>query len=222
MARRFRFKKLPPYARVSITARASNTSDPREMYEYATAYRSVYTRALPMNKKVSTDGALPVEEWKQIHGIPQALLVNLVLSCEVLLKAIILSSTGKLERGHSLKSLLNKLDSRHRAYIENHLVKNGLTKSKWNKVIKDSDKIFEVARYGYEGKEYTVDFITLQLINEALDDVYNEQVPEWPDVNNIVSTTDIDRERQIKVLLDKAFDPPEIDEFTKALIRELK
>ena len=143
----YRFKKLPAYAALNINHRAVIIT-PGDIYAYAVAFRDVYEKAKTLSKKVSVPSGypLPIEDWKLVYSVPQALVVQLALSNELLLKAVLLGSTGKLERGHSIKKLLTKLDSRYRNYIEKHLMDNGLGFGKWSEVIKASDEIFVTAR----------------------------------------------------------------------------
>lgn len=203
----YRFKKLPAYGVLNIN-HTSNTITPNDIYAYAVAFRDVYEKSKPLSKKVSVPGGypLPVDDWKFVYSIPQALVVQLALSNELLLKAVLLGSTGKLERGHGMKALLSKLDPRYRNYIEKHLVDNGLKPGKWSEVIKSSDNIFVTARYGYENGGYKVDFLTLQLINEALDDIFNFKLPDWSNVKEIVDKGASSVNTEIKERIDLIFD----------------
>ena len=221
MADGYRFIDIPAYAAVSINNEKNVTPD--NIYEQAVAFRGIYEKSKPLSKKVSVPNGfpIPVDEWRLIHNIPQSLVVQLALSNELLLKAVLLGSTGKLETGHSLKSLINKLDRRYVKYIKQHLINNNLSDGKWDNVIKSSDKIFITARYGYEVGNYKIDFMTLQLINEALDDIYNNKLPVWWDIKEILDKDNKKNEeikRQVDLIFDEKYQAQqklELEEFEK-------
>lgn len=206
----YRFKKFPAYGVISIN-HTSGTITPNDIYTYAVAFRDVYEKSKTLSKKVSVPAGypLPVDDWKFVYSIPQALAVQLALSNELLLKAVLLGSTGRLERGHSTKALLAKLDPRYRNFIEKHLIDNGLKAGKWSEVIKSSDNIFVTARYGYENGGYKVDFMTLQLINEALDDIFSTKLPEWTTFKEVIdsssSAMDAELKRQVDLIFDEKY-----------------
>ena len=83
---------------------------------------------------------------------------------------------------------------------------NGLKPGKWSEVIKSSDNIFVTARYGYENGGYKVDFLTLQLINEALDDIFNFKLPDWSNIKEIVDKGASAVNTEIKERIDLIFD----------------
>lgn len=83
---------------------------------------------------------------------------------------------------------------------------NGLKPGEWSEVIKSSDNIFVTARYGYQNGGYKVDFLTLQLINEALDDIFNFKLPDWSNVKEIVDKGASSVNTEIKERIDLIFD----------------
>jgi len=175
---RFRFNKVP----ANIGLFKHNGGErllPQGIYDYATSFRSIYTRSMPLLKKFTDPSWPSSQEATQLYGKAQSLGVQIALSNELLLKAILLASKGELSKGHNLKTLLNRLDSRYIDIIKQHLVSNGLKKGKWNKVLDMSALTFIDARYGFEGKDYVIDFRTHQLLNEVLDDIYNNLIPDW-------------------------------------------
>ncbi len=175
---RYRFKKVP--ANLGLVKLNGNKQlIPDDIYEYARSFRSVFTRSMPLLKQITDPQWASHEEITQLFGKAQSLAVQIAMSNELLLKAILYASTGKLKYGHNLKELINSLDKRHIEIIKAHLLVNGLKAEKLGKVLDMSALTFLDARYGFEGKEYVLDFRTLQLLNEALDDIFNNFVPEW-------------------------------------------
>lgn len=215
----YRFRSLPAYGGININHK-SNITTPNDIYAYAVAFREVYEKSKLLSKKVSVPAGypLPIEDWKFVYSVPQALVVQLALSNELLLKAVILGSTGNLERGHSVSGLLSKLDVRYRNYIEKHLSENGLKSGKWSDVIKASDQIFVTARYGYERGGYKVDFMTLQLINEALDDIFNTKLPDWITIKEIIDNRNTAVQAEIKEQVDLIFN----EKYQQQLQKELE
>lgn len=214
----YRFRKFPAYG-VIIINHKSNTITPDDVYSYAIAFRDVYEKSKILSQKVSVPGGypLPVEEWKFVYSIPQALVVQLALSNELLLKAVLLGSTGRMHRGHKMSGLMSKLDIRYRNLIEKHLMDNGLKPGKWSEVIRASDNIFVTARYGYESGGYKVDFISLQLINEALDDIFNTKLPEWTSFKEVIDSSISAQDTELKKQVDLIFD----EKYQKQLREEL-
>lgn len=175
---RYRFKKVPANLGL-VKLNGNKRLIPDDIYEYAKSFRSVFTRSMPLLKKISNPDWATHEEIIQLYGKAQSLAVQIAISNELLLKAILYASTGKLKHGHDLKKLINSLDKRHVQVIKNHLTNNGLKTESWDKVLGMSALTFLDARYGFEGREYVLDFRTLQLLNEALDDIFNNLVPDW-------------------------------------------
>ena len=174
----YRFKKLPAdLRRIVVGNRASLI--PSDIYEYAKSFRSVYTRATPILKKIGNLESATHEEVIQLHGKAQSLAVQIALSNELLIKAVLLGSKGEYTETHNLKQLIDSLDNRYKNLIEKHLQDNGLKAGRLDSVIEKSSIIFIDVRYGFEGKEYTLDFLTLQLLNEVLDDIYRNYLPDW-------------------------------------------
>lgn len=175
---KFRFTEVA--ANIGVVQIQERTSIlPTNIYEYSKAFREVYMLSMPILKEIANIEHASYSEILQLHGKAQSLAVQISVSNELLLKAILLGCTGKTVTGHSLKKLLNKLDPRLIDYIKMHLLDYGLKPDSWDDVIEKSDLTFITARYGFEGKSYTLDFITLQLLNEALDDIFNRYVPDW-------------------------------------------
>lgn len=208
MTEGYRFHNLPAYAAVHVDHRGQNTS-PSDIYELAVAFRDVYERAKSLSQKVSVAEGSPlsVDEWRLLYAVPQALIVQLALSNELLLKAILLGSKDVLVHGHSLKGLMSELDVRYVDYIKKYLMANGLKPASWDLVMEASDKIFVTARYGYEQGSYKVDFMTLQLLNESLDDIYHNLLPNWYAVLRIKEEDTTDFQEAMKNQIDQIFDP---------------
>ncbi len=122
------------------------------------------------------------------------------MSNELLLKAILLGSTAEFSKEHNLKRLVNSLDSRYVEIIKKHLASNGLKQDQENKVLNMSTQTFVTARYGFEGKDYVLDFMTLQLLNEALDDIFNNYLPDW------TALTKTQHKKRLKKEVDLIFD----------------
>lgn len=152
---------------------------PTNIYEYAVSFRSIYTRSMPMLKKIADPNLANSDEIQQLYGKAQSLAVQISMSNEHLLKAILLASTGRLVKGHNLKELIYKLDKRYVDIIKNHLESNGLVEGRMDLVLDTSAETFVTARYGFEGGKYELDFRTLQLLNEVLDDIFNNRTPDW-------------------------------------------
>ncbi len=176
--RKYRFKKVPANLGL-VKLNGGKRLIPDDIYEYARSFRSVFTRSMPLLKKIADPQWATHEEISQLYGKAQSLAVQIAMSNELLLKAILYATTGNLKYGHDLKELINSLDERHVQIIKTHLHVNGLKTDKWDKVLDMSALTFLDARYGFEGKEYVLDFRTLQLLNEALDDIFNNFVPDW-------------------------------------------
>lgn len=175
---------------------------PNDIYEYASAFRSAYTRSMPMLKKIDDPKWATQQEIRQLHGKPQSLAVQIAMSNELLLKAILLGSTGEFSKEHNLKKLVHTLDERYIGIIKKHLADNGLKEGHWDKVLDMSAQTFVTARYGFEGKDYVLDFRTLQLLNEALDNIFNNYLPDW---TALTKTQQKDKER-LKKEVDLIFD----------------
>lgn len=217
MKKAYRFTKIPAYASIKVSSGRRITPD--KIYDQAIAFRKVYLQSIRLSKKVKDqDSPIRTEEWGLIYSIPQALVTQIAFSNELLLKAIVLGSTGKQVSGHSLRRLVQCLDKRYIDYIKNHLFENGLKKDSWINVLKISDRIFETARYGYEDKDYKIDFMTLQLLHEALDDIYHFMLPDWDDIRNIIDEADINMSSKIHKQVDLIFD----EEYQEKLRKELK
>jgi hypothetical protein len=175
---KYRFKKVPANLGL-VKLSGGKRIIPDDIYEYAQSFRSVFTRSMPMLKRIADPQWATRSETIQLYGKAQSLAVQIAISNELLLKAILLGNSGKLKYGHNLKDLINSLDKRYVEIIKKHLQANGLKTDRWDKVLGMSALTFLDARYGFEGKEYVLDFRTLQLLNEALDDIFNNFVPDW-------------------------------------------
>jgi len=174
----YKFNKVPGnFGLVKINK--SESLMPSDIYEYAAAFRSTYTRSMPMLKKIGDPKWATQQEIRQLHSKPQSLAVQIAMSNELLVKAILLGSTGEFSKEHNLKKLVHSMDGRYIDIIKRHLATNGLKDGHWNKVLNLSAQTFVTARYGFEGKDYVLDFRTLQLLNEALDNIFNNYLPDW-------------------------------------------
>jgi HEPN domain-containing protein len=175
---KYRFKKVPANLGL-VKLNGNKRLVPNDIYEYAKSFRSVFMRSMPLLKQIANLQWATQEEITQLYGKAQSLAVQIAMSNELLLKAILFASIGKLKHGHNLKELINSLDKKHVEIIKAHLRANGLKADKWDKVLDMSALTYLDARYGFEGKEYVLDFRTLQLLNEVLDDIFNNFVPDW-------------------------------------------
>jgi len=176
--RKYRFNKVPANL-ATVKLNGNKRLIPDDIYEYARSFRSVYTRSMPMLKTINNPQSATHEEIIQLYGKAQSLAIQIALSNELLTKAILYACTSELKYGHDLKKLIYYLDKKHVDIIKAHLRDNGLKAGKWDRVLDISALTFLDARYGFEGKEYVLGFRTLQLINEALDDIFNNYVPDW-------------------------------------------
>lgn len=191
---KYRFKKVP--ANIGVYKHnGSKGAIPQDIYEYAKSFRSVYTRATPMLKRFADPSWPSHQETTQLYGKAQSLAVQIAVSNELLLKAILLGSLGEFKETHNLKVLMNSLDKRYIKIIKAHFTDNGLKVDHWNKVLDMSALTFIDARYGFEGKNYAIDFRTHQLLNEALDDIYNHYLPDW---TNLTKEQQADKETLMK------------------------
>jgi len=197
------FNKLPAgYSQIQMKSDAVPVL-PGDIYRYAVAYRDVYTYSMRLLKKVESTSIITTNhEMQQLNGNAQAIATQIALSNELLLKAILLGSTLKFPRIHDLKKLIKKLDDRYVEIIRSHLEKNGLKNNKWESVLKYSDRIFIVARYGFNEKNYIIDFMTLQLLNEALEYIFCNKLPDWDSLREVEQNN----RKRLKEEVDKVFD----------------
>jgi len=210
---KFRFKKTP--GNFGLVNHPDNERViPSDIYEYAKSFRSVYTRSSPLLKPITNLELATYEELHQLYGKAQSLAIQIALSNELLLKAILLGSTTDPGWGHSLKELINKLDDRYVKIIKKHLEENGLKDGAWDKVLEMSALTFKTARYGFKSEGYALDFRTLQLLNEALDDIFNSFVPDW---TRLTQEEQGDQER-LKKEVDLLFD----EEYQRKQATELR
>ncbi|HSW74874.1 MAG TPA: hypothetical protein VLG16_03320 [Candidatus Saccharimonadales bacterium] len=209
---RYRFKKVPANLGL-IKHTKSERITPNDIYEYAKSFRGVYTRSMPLLKKITDPKWANQHEIKQLYGKAQSLAVQIALSNELLLKAILLASTGNFEKEHNLKKLVESLDNRYIAIIKAHLEDNGLKDGHLNKVLDMSAQTFINARYGFESTDYFLDFRTLQLLNEALDDIFNNYVPDW----TALTKAEQESKEKLKQEMDLLFDEDYQQEQAKEL-----
>lgn len=198
---KYRFKKVPANFGL-IKHNKSEHLIPDDIYEYAKSFRSVYTRSMSILKKIADIEWASQQEISQLYGKAQSLAVQIAMSNELLLKAILMGSTGEFSREHNLKKLINSLDQRYVDMIKKHLEDNGLKEGSWNKVLNMSAQTFVSARYGFEDKDYVLDFQTLQLLNEALDDIFNNYLPDWA----ALTKTQQENKERLKKQIDLIFD----------------
>lgn len=197
----YKFKKLPAnFGHIKLNK--SNSLIPSDIYEYAKSFRGIYTRSAPILKKIADPNWAGHEEITQLYGKAQSLAVQIAMSNELLLKAILLGSTGTFSKEHNLKKLVNSLDTRYQDIIKIHFKENGLIDGKWDKVINMSAQTFIDARYGFEGKDYVLDFLTLQLLNESLDNIFNNYLPDW----TALTKAEQENKERLKKEVDLVFD----------------
>jgi len=206
----YKFKKLPAnFGRINLSK--SDSLIPSDIYEYAKAFRDVYTRSAPGLKAFADPNWATHQEIKQLYGKAQSLAVQIAMSNELLLKAILLGSIGKFSKEHSLKKLVDSLDARYQEIIKKHFKDNGLNDGKWNEVLNISAQTFVNARYGFEGKDYSLDFMTLQLLNEALDNIFNNYLPDWTTLTK-AQQKDKDRlKKEVDLIFDEDYQKEQAD-----------
>jgi hypothetical protein len=210
---KYRFNKFP--ANIGLVKHTgSDGVSPQSIYEYATSFRAVYTRSMPMLKRFIDPSWPNYQESNQLYGKAQSLGVQIALSNELLIKAVLLGSIGEFSKEHNLKKLINSLDIRYIDIIKQHFVSNGLKSGHWGKVLDMSALTFIDARYGFESSDYAIDFRTHQLLNEALDDIYNYYLPDW---TNLTKEQQADKEL-LKKEVDLVFD----EEYQKDKSEKLK
>lgn len=208
---KFRFKKVP--ANLGLVKHTEKERlIPADIYEYAKSFRSVYTRSMPMLKEIADPKWASQQEIKQLYGKPQSLAVQIALSNELLLKAILLGSTGEIIKEHNLKKLINNLDARYINLIKQHLKENGLKEGRWNKVLNMSAQTFVDTRYGFEGKAYDIDFVTHQLLNEALDDIFSNYLPDWTRLTQIQQENKERLKKEVDLIFDEDYQKEQAEE----------
>lgn len=209
---KYRFTKVPGnFGLVKINK--SESLIPNDIYRYAKAFRSVYTRSMPMLKQIDDPEWATQQEIEQLHGPAQSLAVQIAMSNELLLKAILLGSTGELRKGHDLKKLVNSLDERYIKIIKEHLKENDLIDDHWNKVLKMSAQIFVSARYGFEPIDYALDFRTLELLNEALDDIFNNYLPDWTTLTKIEQENKERLKKEVDLIFDEDYQKEQAEQW---------
>jgi len=61
------------------------------------------------------------------------------------------------------------------------------------------------ARYGFENKDYSLDFLTLQLLNEALDDIFNNYLPDWTSLTKAQQKNKARLKKEVDLMFDKDY-----------------
>lgn len=207
----YKFKKLPAnFGQIKLNK--SDSLIPSDIYEYAKSFRDVYTRSAPILKKIADPNWAGHQEIKQLYGKAQSLAVQIAMSNELLLKAILLGSTGKFSKEHNLKKLVNSLDTRYQDIIKIHFKENGLVDGKWDKVINMSAQTFIDARYGFEGKDYVLDFMTLQLLNESLDNIFNNYLPDWTALTKAQQENEARLKKEVDLIFDEDYQKEQAEE----------
>jgi len=201
----YKFKKLPAnFGRIKLN-NSRGSLIPSDIYEYSKAFRNIYTRSAPILKAFSDPECAQHHEIKQLHGRAQSLAVQIAVSNELLLKAILLGSVGQFNKEHSLSSLVGSLDIRYQDIIKKHLKENGLKDDRWDEVLNISAETFVDARYGFENKDYSLDFLTLQLLNEALDDIFNNYLPDWTSLTKAQQKNKARLKKEVDLMFDKDY-----------------
>lgn len=216
----YKFKKLPAnFGQIKLNK--SDSLIPSDIYEYAKSFRSVYTRSMPILKRFDDPELATHQEIKQLYGKAQSVAVQIAMSNELLLKAILLGSTGEFTKKHNLQELVNSLDIRYRDIIENHFKDNGLNDGKWDTVLNMSAQTFIDARYGFEGKDYVLDFRTLQLLNESLDNIFNNYLPDWTTLTKAEQENKERLKKEVDLIFDEDYQKEQADQW-KHWRKELK
>lgn len=207
----YKFKKLPAnFGQIKLNK--SDSLMPSDIYAYAKAFRSVYTRSVPALKAFIDPEWPTLQEHKQLYGPAQSLAVQIAMSNELLLKAILLGSAGTFDKEHNLKKLVESLDIRYQDIIKKHFKDNDLNKGKWNKVINMSAQTFVDARYGFEGKDYVLDFRTLQLLNESLDNIFNNYLPDWLALTKDEQKDENRLKKEVDLIFDEDYQKEQADQ----------
>lgn len=208
----YKFKKVPGnFGLVKINK--SESLIPNDIYRYAKAFRSVYTRSMPILKKIADPKWPTQQEIQQLHGKAQSLAVQIAMSNELLLKAILLGSAGEFSKEHNLKKLINSLDKRYIDIIKKHFKDNNLKSGHWNKVLNMSAQTFVSARYGFESKDYVLDFRTLQLLNEALDNIFNNYLPDWTALTKVQQKNKDRLKQEVDLIFDEGYQKEQAEQW---------
>lgn len=208
----YKFKKLPAnFGQIKLN-HSNGSLIPSDIYEYARAFRNVYTRSAPILKAFADPDWAQHQEIKQLYGKAQSLAVQIAMSNELLLKAILLGSTGEFIKGHNLQKLVNSLDTRYQDIIKNHFKDNGLNDGKWDKVLNTSALTFIDARYGFEIKDYVLDFSTLQLLNESLDNIFNNYLPDWTTLTKSQQKNQKRLQEEVDLIFDENYQREQTEE----------
>jgi hypothetical protein len=201
----YKFKKLPAnFGQIKLNHR-NGSLIPSDIYEYAVAFRNVYTRSAPILKAFADPSWAEHQEIKQLYGKAQSLAVQIAMSNELLLKAVLLGSTGEFTKEHNLKRLVGSLDTRYQEIIKKHFKDNGLKDGKWDKVLNTSAHTFVDARYGFESKDYSLDFLTLQLLNEALDNIFTNYLPDWTALTKAQQENKARLKKEVDLIFDEDY-----------------
>ena len=102
---------------------------------------------------------------------------NLALSCELILKALVLKYKNKNAKGHSLCELLEELDIPMQKTIEQDVISSWTDEKNplydFQKKLSENSLAFAKIRYVYEGNIY-YDFTFLRIFNDVLFSLYEK------------------------------------------------
>jgi hypothetical protein len=217
----YKFKKVPGNLGQVKLNHSTGSVTPNDIYEYAKAFRNVYTRSVPILKAFADPDLVTHNEVEQLNGKAQSLAVQIAMSNELLLKAILLGSSGKIIEKHNLQELVSSLDTRYQDIIKNHFKDNGLSDGKWDKVLNMSALTFIDARYGFESKDYVLDFRTLQLLNESLDNIFNNYLPDWTTLTKAEQENKVRLKKEVDLIFDEDYQKEQAESL-KLWRKELK
>lgn len=109
--------------------------------------------------------------------------------------------------------------------IKKHLEDNDLKDGHWENVLDMSAETFVIARYGFEKGPYDLDFRTLLLLNEALDDIFNNYVPDWTALTVAQQRDKVSLSKEVDLLFDEDYQREQTVQarlWRNTLLRDLK
>lgn len=129
-------------------------------------------------------------------------IVLSALACELFLKCLVLIETGKLERGHHLKHLFDRLEMNTKRSIRSiwdaeivprqKLLWDAFERETGSKISRDlptalsrSKGAFEKLRYSYEGDVENIDYV-LNELPWILKRVILARHPEWKQLRHVI------------------------------------
>ncbi len=146
-----------------------------DIYSFAKSYKMAFDLICEKRRGLIKSQKL-TEESKPLALLLLVGYVNLSLSCELFLKALLLKTKSIKIKGHEFNNLFEKLDSNIKVKIR-EMVTSLYDDKKYplnfDKEIIDNANAFEKIRYFYEGDiHFNVKFI--KILVDVLDSIYKE------------------------------------------------